>query len=191
MVTIKMSTDGACSGNPGPGGFATIITCDDWGINETNAVAIYGGSPKTTNNKMELKGIFEGLNALQNIVSPDSELRKFISINANMFTLPKEFNPKDFHIKVFTDSNYCVQTFTNWWINWANNGWMNSKKEPVKNKDLISYTLMVSNGFGMVSYNWIKGHADNKYNNMCDELAVEAYKKELYDGLYYDIVNLA
>lgn len=137
MKEVTLYTDGACSGNPGKGG---------WG-----AVLIYGGFEKqmsgveevTTNNKMELTAVIQGLKALK----------------------------EKCKVTVFSDSAYVVNAFNNNWIDsWITNNWKNSKKEPVANRELWE-ELMALTKFHEVTFNKVKGHAGDKYNEICDSLA--------------------
>lgn len=137
MKEVTLYTDGACSGNPGKGG---------WG-----AVLIYGGFEKqmsgveevTTNNKMELTAVIQGLKALK----------------------------EKCKVTVFSDSAYVVNAFNNKWIDsWITNNWKNSKKEPVANRELWEELIALTK-FHEVTFNKVKGHAGDKYNEICDSLA--------------------
>lgn len=137
MKKVDIYTDGACSGNPGPGG---------WG-----AVLLYGGHQReiagfeapTTNNRMELKAAIEALKALKE---------------------PCEVN-------LYSDSAYLVNAFLQDWLGkWQQRGWVNSKKEPVENKDLWLELLQLTKKH-RVHWIKVKGHSDNELNNRCDELA--------------------
>jgi len=140
MQNVTIYTDGACSGNPGPGGYAAVIIYGD------NEKEIFGREDNTTNNRMELRAAIEGLKAL---------------------TKPCE-------VKLYSDSAYLVNAYNNKWVkNWKKNGWKNASKEPVKNVDLWEQ-LEGLMGIHKVEFIKVKGHADNKYNNRCDELAVAA-----------------
>jgi len=140
MQNVVIYTDGACSGNPGPGGYAAVIIYGD------NEKEISGREENTTNNRMELKAAIEGLKLLN----------------------------KPCNIKLYSDSAYLINAYNNKWVeNWKKNGWKNASKEPVKNVDLweeIESLLRIHK----VEFIKVKGHADNKYNNRCDELAVAA-----------------
>lgn len=138
MKKVQIYTDGACSGNPGPGG---------WG-----AILMYGGAKKelsggemeTTNNRMELLGV---INALESLKEPCQ-------------------------VTLHTDSQYIVNAINQGWaVKWRANGWMRNKKEPAKNPDLWETLLGLCEKHD-VSFVWIKGHAENEYNNRCDQLAV-------------------
>jgi ribonuclease HI len=135
---IKIYTDGACSGNPGRGGWAAIIIKGD------NIEKISGRSENTTNNRMELIAV----------------------ISALKFT-------KDQNLEIYTDSKYTKDGIEKWIINWKKNGWKTANKQDVKNKDLwMELDLLAQQK--KIKWNWVKGHSENKYNNMADELARSA-----------------
>ena len=142
MEEVIIYTDGACSGNPGPGGWGSILM-----YKETKK-EISGGKADTTNNVMELTAVIEGLKLLK-------------------------FPCK---VKLYSDSAYVVNAFNQKWIyGWLKNGWKNASKEPVKNKELWQelYSLTKTHEVEFIK---VKGHADNEYNNRCDELARNAIK---------------
>lgn len=137
---IEIYTDGACSGNPGPGGYAAILKY------RQHIREISGGYRMTTNNRMELMGIIKGLEELK----------------------------RPCNVQVFSDSKYIVDAFRQGWIqNWLRSGWRKSDKTPVKNQDLWQRLLTLAEPH-KITWNWVKGHSDNKMNARCDELAVEA-----------------
>ena len=143
MDKVIIYTDGACSGNPGKGGWGAILMYGD--IEKE----ISGNNPQTTNNQMELTAPIEALKLLK----------------------------RPCEVKLYSDSAYLVNAFTNGWIfNWKKNGWKTADKKDVKNKDLW---LEIDRLMQIHKIEWIKvkGHSDNKYNNRCDELAVNAIKK--------------
>ena len=135
-------TDGACSGNPGPGGWGAVI------FDEKNKQYNISGKVKeTTNNRMEL-------------MAPIMALKKIKSKS---------------DVVIFTDSTYVKNGITDWIKKWEKNNWKNSKKEPVKNKDLwikLNNLCQKNN----VVWKWVKGHSNNKFNNLADELATKAIK---------------
>ena len=135
-------TDGACSGNPGPGGWGAIIF-----DNDNNQKNISGSEKNTTNNRMELLAAIMALEEIK----PSSK------------------------ITIYTDSIYVKNGITEWELKWKINGWRNSNKKPVKNKDLWVKldNLCQKNS---VDWKWVKGHSSNKYNNLADELATQAIK---------------
>lgn len=142
MEEVIIYTDGACSGNPGPGGWGTIL------IYQGYEKELSGGSKDTTNNIMEITAVIEGLKALK----------------------------KTCKVQIYSDSAYVVNAFNQKWIyGWIKNGWKNASKDPVKNKELWQelYDLTKKHE---VTFIKVKGHADNEYNNRCDELARQACK---------------
>lgn len=142
MEKVIIYTDGACSGNPGPGGWGAIL------MYKGNKKEISGGMPETTNNIMEVTAVIEAL-----------KLLKF----------PCE-------VEVYSDSAYVVNAFKQKWIdNWIKNNWKTSGKSPVKNKELWQELIELTK-MHKVEFIKVKGHADNEYNNRCDELAREAIK---------------
>ncbi len=143
MEKVILYTDGACSGNPGPGGWGAIL------MYKENKKELSGGKKDTTNNIMEITAVLEGLKALKN----------------------------DCEVEVYSDSAYVVNAFNAKWIdNWKKNGWKNSQKEEVKNKELWQELDALVQRY-KVKFNKVKGHSTNEYNNRCDELARNAIKK--------------
>lgn len=143
MKKVIIYTDGACSGNPGPGGWGTILMYED--IKKE----ISGGKKDTTNNVMEITAVIEGLKLLK---------------------YPCE-------VEIYSDSAYVVNAFNQDWIaNWKKNGWKNSKKEDVKNRELWEELESLIKEHE-VTFIKVKGHSDNEYNNRCDELARKAIKE--------------
>ncbi|GAP39757.1 ribonuclease HI [Flexilinea flocculi] len=140
---VLIYTDGACKGNPGPGGYGTILL-----FNEKKK-EISGGEPHTTNNRMELMAVIEGLQALK----------------------------RPCEVTLYSDSKYLVDMVEGGYLNrWKKNNWMRNKKDPVKNVDLWEkiFQLLQVHDVKMI---WVKGHAENPWNNRCDELAVAAAAK--------------
>ena len=143
MTLFNLYSDGACSGNPGVGGYACIIKTEDGEPYE-----ITGSSQMTTNNKMELLGVISGIEYIE-----------------STYTGKKEIN-------VYTDSQYVCKAFNEHWIdNWRMNGWKTSTKKPVANQDLWE-RLLSAIGNNKVTFNWIKGHNGHPENERCDKLAV-------------------
>ena len=140
LKKVEIYTDGACSGNPGPGGWAAIIKFGD------NEQELAGFNPQTTNNRMEMTAVIEGLTALN--------------------------SPCEVHI--YSDSAYIVNCFKQGWlVNWKRNGWTRGKKrEPVLNTDLWKTidNLMQKHD---VTYHKVIGHTGHVYNERADTLAVE------------------
>ena len=143
LTNVTIYTDGACSGNPGPGGWGCIL------IAGKAEKEMSGGAELTTNNRMELLAVIKGLSALT----------------------------RPCNVKVYSDSAYVVNAFSQNWIGkWASNGWKNSAKADVANTDLWKELLELTK-IHNVTFVKVKGHADNEYNNRCDELAVMESKK--------------
>lgn len=142
---VILYTDGACSGNPGPGGWGALLI---WNNHQKE---ISGGSPNTTNNRMEMRAVIEGLRALK----------------------------KPCHVKIHSDSALIVNTFTkNWITGWQKRGWKKSNKKPVENQDLWKEMLAVMKPH-KVEWIKVKGHADDELNNRVDRLAVKASKMQI------------
>ena len=140
MEKVTIYTDGACSGNPGPGGWGAILMYKD------NKKEISGGKKDTTNNVMELTAVIEALKLLK---------------------YPCKVN-------VYSDSAYVVNAFLQHWINgWQRNNWKTSDKKDVKNKELWQELIELTKVHDVTFFK-VKGHADNEYNNRCDELARNA-----------------
>jgi len=143
---VNIYTDGACSGNPGAGGWGAVLI---YGENEKR---LQGGEELTTNNRMELMAAIKGLEALK----------------------------RPCKVNLYSDSAYLVNAFNQGWLkNWQRNGWKTAKKEPVENQDLWQRLLALAQ-IHDITWIKVKGHSDNYYNNLCDQLAVEAaakYKK--------------
>ncbi|MEM6690622.1 MAG: ribonuclease HI [Planctomycetota bacterium] len=146
---VELYTDGACSGNPGPGGWAFILRCGKTGKELEKA----GGEPNTTNNRMELMAVIEGLRSLK---SPC-------------------------RVGLFADSQYVLQGMQQWMSGWKSRGWKRrsgGKLAPVKNEDLwrsLDDLMQVHE----IEYRHVKGHSGHVENERCDKLAVEAYQRFL------------
>ena len=148
-IKVTIYTDGACSGNPGNGGYGTVLVyVDSNGI--THEKELSQGYKNVTNNQMELLAVIVGLEALK----------------------------KPAEVTIISDSKYVVDAFNNKWIeSWQQKNWKNASKQPVKNVDLWKRLLKAMEGHE-VKFVWIKGHAGHHYNERCDTLAVNAYKSE-------------
>lgn len=139
--SVTLYTDGACSGNPGPGGWGALL---QWNGSERE---LSGGEPETTNNRMEMLAIIEGLRALK----------------------------EPCRVTVYSDSAYVVNAINQRWIaGWKRNGWKTSGKTPVKNQDLWQALLAEMERHVAVEFVKVKGHADDERNNRVDRLAVAA-----------------
>lgn len=140
MKQLEIYTDGACSGNPGPGGWAAVLLYRD------KRLELSGGVPATTNNRMEMTAAIQALEALK----------------------------EPCRVTLYTDSAYLCNAFNQRWLDaWQRNGWRNSQKNPVENKDLWE-TLLALCERHAVRWCKVKGHADNVHNNRCDALARKA-----------------
>lgn len=132
-----MYTDGACSYNPGPGGYGIVLIYN--GIEKEFS----GFNESTTNNRMELTAVIEGLRKLK----------------------------ESCDVTIYTDSAYTMNAFELGWLeDWQNKNWKNSQKKDVLNKDLWQ-DLLAEMSKHTISWVKVKGHSDNKYNNRCDKLA--------------------
>ena len=144
---VLLFTDGACSGNPGPGGWAYILRHVTTGKNKE----AFGAERETTNNRMELQAVIEGLTALK----------------------------RPCHLELFTDSEYVRKGLSEWMAGWKRNGWQRREKgklKPVANADLWQQldTLIANH---RVKFTRVAGHSGHPENDRCDQLAVEAYQQ--------------
>lgn len=140
MNNLVIYTDGGCSGNPGPGGWGTVI------IDGTNITKLSGGEKQTTNNRMELSA---AINALDAVV--------------------KNTGWRNRHVEVYSDSQYVKNGITFWIKNWKKNGWKTAAKKPVLNQDLWIALDNLYNQLD-IEWKWVKGHAGVEYNEICDQL---------------------
>jgi ribonuclease HI len=146
---VLLFTDGACSGNPGPGGWAYILRHVATGkIKE-----VFGAEPKTTNNRMELQAVIEGLAALK----------------------------RPCRVELFTDSEYVRRGLSEWMAGWKRNGWQRRERgrlKPIMNVELWQQLdeLIAKHH---IKFTRVAGHSGHPENNRCDQLAVEAYQKYL------------
>jgi len=134
--TVELFTDGACKGNPGPGGWGALLR---YGGHEKQ---LYGGEPHTTNNRMELMAVIQGLRALK----------------------------RASRVRVTTDSQYVKNGITQWIHNWKRNGWKTAARKPVKNADLWQ-ALDQEVARHQVAWHWVKGHDGHAENELADRLA--------------------
>jgi ribonuclease HI len=148
---VYLYTDGGCHGNPGPGAWAWRLV----DANHNVLAEASGFEGETTNNRMELTAVIDGLRNAQN------NREQLLS------GLP---------LVIITDSQYVRQGITNWIHRWKQNGWKTSAKKPVKNSDLWR-TLDELNGVIRPSWKWVKGHAGDTHNEGCDRLVQETIKK--------------
>ena len=143
MKTITIYTDGACSGNPGPGGWGAIL---QYGPHTRE---MSGGEADTTNNRMELTGVIRALQALK----------------------------EPCIVELYSDSKYVIDALSKGWArSWRAKGWVKSDKKPALNPDLWELLLDLCQ-VHQVRTHWVKGHAENLYNNRCDQLAVSEWQK--------------
>ena len=140
---IILYTDGACSGNPGPGGWAAILFYKDHELVKS------GGEIDTTNNRMELTAVIEGLSALK----------------------------EHCDVTVFSDSKYIIDSVQKEWVyNWRRRGWRTSSGDSALNVDLWQCLLELLE-LHKVNFIWVKGHEGNEMNERCDSIAVAESKK--------------
>lgn len=141
MPNLYAYTDGACSGNPGPGGWGAILIAKD-GETVLKVRELNGGAPQTTNNQMELMAAICALEALE----------------------------RSSAVTVVTDSSYVKDGITTWIHGWKKRGWKTAGKKPVKNEDLWK-RLDAAQARHDVTWEWVKGHAGHPENERADELA--------------------
>ena len=143
MKQVIIYTDGACSGNPGPGGWGAVLK---YGAHERE---LSGGEASTTNNRMELTAVIEALRLLK----------------------------EPCVVELYSDSRYVIDALEKRWVyGWKQRGWVKSDKKPALNVDLWEQLLSLIARHEM-HYHWVKGHAENEYNNRCDEMAVNEWHK--------------
>ena len=149
-MNVDLYTDGACSGNPGAGGWGFVLLCKT----KEKDKKMSGYEENTTNNRMELMAVIEGIKAIK----------------------------KTCNLTIYTDSAYVYNAFTQGWINnWLQNGFKNAQKKPVANKELWLELLSLIEKHN-VKWVKVKGHSDNVYNNICDKLATDEIKKHKEDN---------
>lgn len=145
LKKVDIFADGACSGNPGPGGWGAILRYNK------HELELSGGEHKTTNNRMELTAVIEGLSRLKEKCC----------------------------VTIYTDSQYVANAVNEGWVyNWKRNSWVKPDKKPAQNRELWERLLSELNKheFEIV---WIKGHAGHAENERCDKMAVEQVKKRM------------
>ena len=135
-AAIEIYADGACKGNPGPGGWGVLLRAG------TREKELYGGEAQTTNNRMELTAVIEGLRSLK----------------------------QRSQVRVYTDSQYVQKGISEWIHNWKRRGWLTSDKKPVKNVDLWKVLDEAARAHD-VEWHWVKGHAGHPENERADALA--------------------
>ncbi len=143
MKTVTIYTDGACSGNPGPGGWGAILMYGE------HKKELSGGEAQTTNNRMELTAVIRALGCLK----------------------------EPCVVELWSDSKYIIDALEKGWArSWRAKGWVKSDKKPALNPDLWGELLDLLE-VHQLRCHWVKGHAENKYNNRCDEMAVAESRK--------------
>ncbi|HPI39783.1 MAG TPA: ribonuclease HI [Pseudobdellovibrionaceae bacterium] len=153
--SISIFSDGACSGNPGPGGWGAIIYIDN-----KEVIELGSGDSRTTNNKMEMTALIEAL--------------KFIG--------PK--NLSSLGLTIFTDSKYLIHGMTQWIFQWKRNTWMTKAGEPVANQELWKVLdELIQHVNGKIHWQYVPGHSGFPGNERCDEIAV-GFSKDTYVDLY-------
>jgi ribonuclease HI len=144
MQQVELFTDGACKGNPGPGGWGALLRT---GGHEKE---LCGGAPLTTNNRMELTAVIEGLSALK----------------------------RPCQVALYLDSQYVRLGITQWLSGWKAKGWRTASKQPVKNIDLWQrLDTLVSGGGHRIDWHWVRGHAGHEGNERADALANQGVPK--------------
>jgi ribonuclease HI len=145
MKLVRLITDGACIGNPGPGGWACLLRYGN------HLKELFGSSPHTTNNRMELAAAIEGLRALK----------------------------EPCQVELVTDSQYLKNGITRWIRAWKRNQWKTAQKQPVKNQDLWQ-ALEQAAAPHRVTWEWVRGHSEHADNLRADELAVRAAAEQSF-----------
>ena len=146
IMEIKIYIDGACVGNPGPGGWAAIV------LLENEKKELFGGEKLTTNNRMELTAAIRAL---------------------EYFAKQEEKQPSLKLVRIFTDSTYVKEGITVWINSWEKNNWKTADKKNVKNVDLWKQLKELAKS-NQIEWNWVKGHSDDPMNDLADKLAKRA-----------------
>ena len=146
MNEVVIYTDGACKGNPGPGGWGV------WLKSGSHEKKLFGGEANTTNNRMELMAVIEGLTALK----------------------------RPCKVMVYLDSQYVRQGITEWIRGWKAKGWVTASRQPVKNADLWKrLDALVSQGGHQIEWRWVRGHSGDVGNEKADALANQGVLRAL------------
>lgn len=176
LLNISIYTDGACSGNPGPGGWAALLlikSSKGSDVVKKEKLTIKGGEKNTTNNRMELTAAIEALN--------------FVKKNLKDYKV---------QIKLYSDSSYIVDSINGQELvglpgkvkrrvdEWQENGWMTKASTPIANQDLWKKLIKLDNLLS-VSFYKVKGHSTNKFNNYVDEIAVK--ERDKYKAILKDL----
>jgi len=149
MKKVQLITDGACLGNPGPGGWAAILRYNQ------HRRELFGSSPHTTNNRMEMAAAIEGLRALK----------------------------ESCEVEIVTDSEYLKKGITQWIHGWKRRGWITSERKPVLNRELWQKLDDLA-ARHKTTWVWTKGHASHEDNNRADELAATAARQQIFSKGY-------
>ena len=148
MKTVTIYTDGACSGNPGPGGWGAIL------MYGPHTRELSGGEATTTNNRMELTAVISALELLK----------------------------EPCQVELWSDSKYVIDALDKGWAKgWRARGWVKADKKPALNPDLWGRLLDLCEKHSLRCH-WVKGHAENPYNNRCDQMAVSQWQKQKQPG---------
>ena len=139
MKNVEIYADGACRGNPGPGGWGVVLRHED------SEKTLRGGERQTTNNRMELRAVIQGLGALR----------------------------EPCQVTIISDSTYVLNGVTKWMKNWKQKGWRTSSNKPVRNVDLWQ-ELDTAIGEHQINWQWVRGHSGHRDNERADQLANEA-----------------
>ena len=145
-MSIKIYTDGACIGNPGPGGWAAVI------IEKDKNEELFGGEKMTTNNRMELTAVIKALEYCNFKIDEQADFK---------------------YLKIFTDSTYVKEGITVWINKWEKNNWKTADKKNVKNVDLWKQLKQLVK-LEKIDWCWVKGHSDDPMNDLADALAKKA-----------------
>ena len=151
---IVINTDGACRGNPGPGGYAAVIE-----IPNHSPITVRGGEAKTTNNRMEMLAVIQGVRELTEL--------------ADVREVP---------VTIRSDSEYVVNAFNKGWIrNWQRNGWKTAAKKPVKNRELWEQMASLTGPLD-ITFVHVRGHSGDPMNELCDRIAGQEAEKARASG---------
>ena len=146
---MTIYTDGGCSGNPGPGGWAYVIISSENTGQRRIIAEKWGAEANTTNNRMELSAVIAALEALTDLDESHGT------------------------ITIYTDSQYVQKGISSWIKTWKKNGWKTSDRKPVKNMELWQRLDELSGTF-LLTWEWVKGHAGNECNELCDRMTKRA-----------------
>ena len=159
MERIEIFTDGGCSGNPGPGGWAFVLR------RGTEEILGSGGEGNTTNNRMELRAVISALEEVERIIAGGG---------AGAASTPAAGRAE---VELWTDSQYVKNGITAWINSWKRNGWRTADKKPGKNQELWMELDAVAARV-KPKFSWIKGHAGHEHNERCDELVQVEIRKQ-------------